>query len=359
MAGRVFVAMSGGVDSSVAALLLKRQGYEVTGITMQIWPQESDTRRACCSLDAVNDACLVAWKLDIPHYVLNFREEFQQKVIDNFYNEYLRGHTPNPCIDCNRFIKFDSLLNKVLAMGADFLATGHYALIKWNPAKQEWALYQAVDKSKDQSYALFRMNQFQLAHTLLPNGEYTKSEIRGLAREAGLPAAEKEESQEICFVPAGKHYAEFIRDYRPFQPRTGRFITSAGEDLGPHEGIHRYTIGQRRGLGLQAGVPLYVLDIDYDTRNILVGPEEELYKQVFYARDIHIISDSEPEFPLEGEVKIRYNALPQKAVVRITDQQLLEIEFQNPQKAITPGQSVVIYQGEQVLGGGTILKFSQ
>lgn len=356
MSGRVFVAMSGGVDSSVAALLLKRQGYQVIGITMQIWPQQEDNSRACCSLDAVNDARRVAWKLDIPHYVFNFRSQFQEQVIEDFYNEYRQGRTPNPCIACNRYIKFESFLNRVIAMGGSAMATGHYARIIWHEDEQEWGLYRASDHNKDQTYALFRMNQYQLARTLLPNGDLSKPEIRELAREANLPVADKEESQDICFVPTGQHYAGFIESYRPFTIQPGRFKTRSGEDLGPHQGIHRYTVGQRRGLGLQAGRPLYVIDIDEKENTVWVGTEAELYQQVLWAEDIHLISDRACPPSFKVEAKIRYNAAPVQATARILENEQLMITFDQPQKAVTPGQSVVLYQGDRVMGGGVITR---
>lgn len=348
--------MSGGVDSSVAAYLLKQEGYEVTGITMQIWPQPENQARACCSLDAVSDARRVAWDLDIQHYVMNFRGEFQSSVIDPFYKSYIEGHTPNPCINCNRFIKFDSFLKKALAMGADYIATGHYARIEKDPDSGEWKLFKGTDHNKDQSYALYSMTQEQLKHTLLPIGIYNKDEIRQIARDAGLLIAEKEESQEICFVPEGETYADFLEKYQSFEPKRGEIRHVSGEVLGEHEGIHRYTIGQRKGLGINYGSPLYINEIDPNNNTIWVGEEDDLYKKTAIAEDFHFISEKNRPDKLYGvTAKVRYSAKPALADAIVEDKRV-KVIFHEGQRAITPGQAIVLYNEDEVLGGGTIIQ---
>ncbi|MGE5405364.1 MAG: tRNA 2-thiouridine(34) synthase MnmA [Candidatus Saccharibacteria bacterium] len=351
---RVFVAMSGGVDSSVVALLLKEQGYDVTGITMQIWPQEEDDSKACCSLSAVNDARRVAWHLDIPHYVMNFRDEFEAKVIRYFCDEYQQGRTPNPCIACNKYIKFDSLLDKALAMGADLIATGHYARVI--PGSDgEYSLVKGLDPGKDQSYVLYNLTQRQLSHTMFPLGEYNKSMTREMAREARLPVADKPESQEICFVPSGK-YSEFVEQYVGQVDRSGEFRSTGGQKISSHGGIHRYTIGQRKGLGVALGHPVYVTGIDPATRTVFLGENEDLFKRVLIARDVNYISGHPFTEPMPVTAKIRYAAPAASAVATSLADGSLKVEFEQAQRAITPGQAVVVYDGDRVLGGGTIVQ---
>ena len=353
MSKKVIVAMSGGVDSSVCALLLKQQGYDVVGITMQIWPAPDDQGRACCSLEAVSDARSVAGRLEIPFYVFNFQEEFKYNVIDYFCREYLCGRTPNPCIVCNRHLKFESLLNKALAMDADYIATGHYARILWDEASGQYNLLTGLDSSKDQSYALYSLNQHQLEHTMFPLGTYTKQEVRQLAEEAGLPVSSKAESQDICFVPDG-NYGDFVDSYSGLEKHTGLFRYSNGEYLGPHKGIHHYTIGQRKGLGLAMGHPVYVTGIDADSNTVWVGENQELFRDRLIAEDVHYISPSPLNSPTELTVKIRYSSQPVPALIITRDNNRAEVKFHSPQRAITPGQAAVFYDGEQVLGGGTI-----
>lgn len=345
--------MSGGVDSSVAALLLKQQGYEVVGLTMQIWSESEHQTGAVCRLEAVRDAAQVARLLDIPHYVVNLRDEFKIKVIDYFCKEYLRGRTPNPCIECNRNLKFESLLNHALNMQADFIATGHYARIIKDESSGLYNLYNGLDNSKDQSYALYTLSQYQLEHILFPLGTYTKQEVRKLAEEARLPVFAKGESQDICFVSAG-HYGDFVDNCPGAETKTGFFRSADGEILGVHKGIHYYTIGQRKGLGLALGHPAYVIGIDPETDTVWIGRNQDLLQSSLLAENVHYTAGITPDKPYQASAKIRYSAPRVPALVTPLQDNRIQIDFYAPQRAITPGQAVVLYEGDRVLGGGTI-----
>ncbi|ADL07893.1 tRNA (5-methylaminomethyl-2-thiouridylate)-methyltransferase [Thermosediminibacter oceani DSM 16646] len=353
---RVVVAMSGGVDSSTCAYLLKKQGYEVIGITMQIWqdPSEDYTYRegGCCSIGAVYDARKVAEKLGIPYYVLNFKEEFNQKVIEYFIEEYLRGRTPNPCIACNRYIKFEALLQKAMEVDAYYLATGHYARIEYDSASGRYLLKKAVDKSKDQSYALYNLTQGQLEHLIMPLGYFTKSQIRDIAKEAGLPVAEKPDSQEICFV--NDDYKEFLKEKASGRIKPGPIVDKNGRILGQHKGIAFYTIGQRRGLGISAGKPLYVIDIDRKRNAVVVGEEKDLLTKEFTADHVNWIAFDVLDDKKRVFAKIRYNFDEKPAQIMPLNSGMVKVVFDEPQKSVTPGQSVVFYDGDVVLGGGII-----
>lgn len=354
---KVVAAMSGGVDSSVAAAILAEEGYDVIGVTMQIWPMASEVEqefsRTCCSLRAVEDARRVAARLGIPHYVLNFRDVFKETVIDNFIEEYRRGRTPNPCIRCNRFVKFDALLAKAQALGADYVATGHYARIVHDESKSRWLLKRGVDRSKDQSYALYSMTQHQLAHTLMPLGNMVKDETRRLAAELGLSVAAKPESQEICFIE-GRNYPAFLEKTAPETARPGPMLDTNGSVIGEHKGIAFYTVGQRRRLGMAAGEPLYVVRIEPARNAIVVGRESDLYAQSLAATDTNFISIGTPAGSIAVTAKIRYNMKDSPALLSPLAEGQIEVRFEKPQRAITPGQAVVLYDGEDVVGGGTI-----
>lgn len=353
---RVLVGMSGGVDSSVTAGLLLEQGYEVIGVTMRIWQCEVEDERtkSCCSLAAVDDARKVAETLGIPFYVLDFRDIFKEKVIDNFVNEYLRGRTPNPCIACNRHLKFGLLLEKARALGAEYIATGHYAKTFFDEKSGRWQLLAGDDQKKDQSYVLYNLTQEQLSHTLFPLGSYTKPEIRQKAKKLGLVVHDKAESQEICFI-TDDNYKRFISERVPAeQIKPGNFITHSGEVLGRHEGLPYYTVGQRKGLGMALGYPAYVLSLDPQSNTVTLGRAEENYASALLAADNNFIAIAGLDKPLEVEAKIRYAASPAPAVIAPAADGRVEVRFDKPQRAITPGQAVVWYQGGAVVGGGVI-----
>ena len=354
---KVVVGMSGGVDSSVAAYLLKEQGYEVIGVTMQIWQDEEqavqEENGGCCGLSAVDDARRVAAALQIPYYVMNFKNEFKEQVIDYFVAEYLHGRTPNPCIACNRYVKWESLLRRSLAIGADYIATGHYAQIEKLP-NGRYALKRSKTLRKDQTYALYNLTQEQLRRTLMPVGAYAKEEIRARAERLALPVAHKPDSQDICFVPDGD-YASYIEETTDIQIPEGNFVTSDGIVLGKHKGITHYTVGQRKGLGLALGYPSYVLEIRPDTNEVVIGTNEESFSDSLKADRLNFMSIEDLTEPKRVFTKIRYNHKGVWAVIEKTGKDEVTCTFEEPQRAVTPGQAVVFYDGEYVLGGGTIL----
>jgi len=355
--GKVMLGMSGGVDSSVAAAILKEEGYEVFGVTMQIWPDIDEGRRqtesGCCSLSAVDDARRVANRLGINYYVLNFKEVFQQKVIDYFTNEYLAGRTPNPCIACNRFIKFEALLAKAVSMGMDYVATGHYARIAYDDASGRYLLRKSVTAEKDQTYVLYTMTQYQLERTLFPIGEYRKEQVRALAREYGLPVASKPDSQEICFVE-DNDYGRFITENTEAEIKPGYFVDREGNILGRHRGIIHYTVGQRKGLGVSFGKPMYVVDIRPEDNTVVLGGADEVFSGGLIASDPNFISMDKLNDEMRVTAKIRYSAKEAPAVIRPLDGNRVEVTFDEPQRAITPGQAVVFYDGDIVVGGAVI-----
>jgi len=356
---KVVVAMSGGVDSSVAAGLLKEQGYEVIGITMNLFqlPEEyclDKDLKSCCGWGAVEDANRVAFKLGIPHSVLNLKDSFENLVVSNFLEEYSRGRTPNPCIRCNQFIKFDVLMEKAKKIGASCIATGHHAQIDQDPRSGHFCLKKGMDKEKDQSYFLHSMTQDQLSHTLFPIGLFTKSEIRKRARKWGLPVAERPESQEICFIP-DNDYVAFLKKRKPEAFNPGPIVNSEGQVLGHHNGIVHFTVGQRRGLGIAAPHPLYVLEINTSKNEIIVGPNDRLYKKDLVADQVNWISGDKIVSQVTAGARIRYKHKEAEALLVPLDSEKIRVEFEKPQRAITPGQAVVFYEGDVVLGGGTIL----
>lgn len=352
---RIAVAMSGGVDSSVAAALLTKQGYDVFGVTMNLWDASEDfSNTSCCSAAGAEDARRVCSRMGISHYVMCFRKEFNEDVVQKFAEEYSIGRTPNPCIECNRHLKFGHFLRKVMALGADAMATGHYAQVRLNKETGRWELLRGLDPGKDQSYALYCLTQEQLAHTVFPLGEIEKTETRELAEEFGLVTAKKPESQEICFVP-DKNYVGFLQKYRPGTQQPGEIVDMQGHVVGHHSGIAGYTIGQRRRIGVTAPTPLYVVDIQPESNRLVVGSNQDLEVKNFLVTNLNWISLGKLDHDLEATIKIRYNMKDVAGVLVPQDNGDVMVQFENPQRAVTPGQAAVFYQGECVLGGGTIV----
>jgi len=364
----IAVAMSGGVDSSTVAAMLRAEGHNVVGLTMQLWNQRrlaghegmpESVQGRCCSLDDVNDARRVAQQIGIPYYVVNHEERFERDVVRPFVEEYLSGRTPIPCSLCNNHLKFDQLLIVAQQIGADRVATGHYARVTYDDARARWLLKRPADHSKDQTYFLFGLTQDQLSRTLFPLGDMTKPQVRELAAKCGLAIAEKPDSQEICFVPGGD-YKRFIDAYLAEQgeslPDTaGDLVTTSGEVIGEHNGIHNFTVGQRKGLGVATGSPLYVIQISGANKQVIVGGDENLYSRTLRTKRVNLISVADLSEPMRVAVKIRHRHEPAPALIeRAGDEEIL-VTFDEPQRAVTPGQAAVFYDGDVVVGGGWIV----
>jgi len=350
---KVVVAMSGGVDSSVAAALLKEQGYDVTGMMLRLWsePGKEESNR-CCTPDAMAQARRVAAKLDIPFYVIDAKDVFRETVVEYFLEGYARGETPNPCLICNRKIRWTFLLDHALALGAEFMATGHYARVQRSEDGHQ--LLRAVDRSKDQSYVLHVLGQEKLNHALFPVGDYTKPEIRQIAEKHGLPTASRKDSQDLCFL-AGEDYRNFLQRNAAEMLKPGEIVTRQGLFVGAHNGLANYTIGQRKGLGLASAVPLYVLGKDAAKNTVIVGTQEQLGSRELIARDVNWLSGEQPREPFRAEVKIRYTAKEAEAWVKPMEENQFQVTFDAPQRDITAGQAAVFYQNDLVIGGGIIL----
>jgi tRNA-specific 2-thiouridylase len=367
---KIAVAMSGGVDSSAAAAILKEQGHELVGFTMQLWNQRRGISvdengeplpSRCCSLDDVYDARRVAEELGFPFYVLNLEKEFERDVVQPFVTSYLNGETPIPCVACNSRLKFASLDKLALSLGCEKVATGHYARVEFDESNNRYRLLRGKDPQKDQSYFLWELTQDQLSRAMFPLGEMSKPDAREAARRSDLAVAEKKESQEICFVPDGD-YAGFIDRYLEAEQQTdrlpgaGEIVTTGSEVIGAHTGIHRYTIGQRRGIGVANARPLYVLNVDSETNRIVVGYEEELASEGFTAAGVNWIAFDNPSEPVQAEVRVRYRHLPASATITPLAGNRVRVNFAEPQRAITPGQATVFYRSDEVVGGGWIVK---
>ena len=355
---KVVIGMSGGVDSSVAAWILKEQGYDVIGVTMQIWQDEEEIVQeengGCCGLSAVDDARRVAWQLDIPYYVMNFKKEFKANVMDYFVDEYLHGRTPNPCIACNRYVKWESLLKRSLEIGADYIATGHYARVEQLP-NGRYTLRKSATAAKDQTYALYNLTQDQLSRTLMPVGAYTKDEIRQMAEKLDLQVAHKADSMEICFIP-DHDYAKFIEENTDAKLVKGNFVDKEGNILGVHEGITHYTVGQRKGLNLAMGRPVFVVEIRPETNEVVIGDADDVFTD-------HLVCDRVNWMSIDGlhggemqvMAKIRYSHKGAPCMIHELEDGRVECHFLEKVRAVTPGQAVVFYDGDYVVGGGTIL----
>jgi len=354
--GRALIAMSGGVDSTVAALLSVEAGLDCLACTMKLFSNEDigeSSAKACCTLADAADARAAADRLGIPFYVFNFAAQFKEQVIDRFVRAYQNGETPNPCIDCNRHMKFERLLARAGGLGIEYMVTGHYARIEFDGGSGRYILKKGVDLSKDQSYVLYAMTQEQLKHTLFPLGDLHKRQVREIAAERGFANARKRDSQDLCFVRKGG-YADFIRRYTGAEPPKGRYIAPDGSDLGEHKGIIHYTIGQRKGLNMPGPAPRYVCGIRACDNSVVLGPLDALYAKTLIAKDINMLAVEKIDAPLKVGARIRYNSPEQPAVARQLDSDTLRVEFDSPQKAITKGQAVVLYDGDVVIGGGTV-----
>jgi len=357
MKKKVMVAMSGGVDSSVAAVLLREQGYDICGATLKLFSNEdvytSCRTRTCCSLEDVEDARSVCYKLGIEHFVFNFKESFQDEVIKKFAKSYEEGGTPNPCIDCNRYIKFSKLIQRAILMEKDYIATGHYARIEFDSISGRYLLKKAVDLSKDQSYVLYVLNQHDLSRTLLPLGGMLKTEVRKIADERDLINARKPDSQDICFVKDGD-YAGFLENMMGVESKKGKFVDIDGNVIGEHRGIIHYTVGQRKGLGMALGKPAYVVNKNKEFNTVTIGGEEDLYSKKLRASDLNMIAVEKLTAPMKATVKTRYSQKETSAYLHPEGEDII-VEFNERQRAVTPGQAVVFYDGDIVIGGGTII----
>jgi tRNA-specific 2-thiouridylase len=352
---RVVVAMSGGVDSSVAAALLVEQGYEVIGMMMRLWSEETaagNTHNRCCTPDQMNDARRIAYKLGIPFYVLDTKDVFRATIVQFFIEQHRQGVTPNPCIECNRHIRFSFLQQNALALDAEYLATGHYARVA-RAADGRYVLRKGLDHHKDQSYVLSVLGQEQLAHALFPVGDYAKLEVRRIAERFGLPTASKKDSQDLCFI-GDNNYRRFLTDYAPDVMRPGAMLRADGSEVGQHNGLVNFTIGQRKGLGINSMEPMYVIGINAEQNTVIVGTAEELGRSSLVAKRVNWVAGSPPDKGFRAEVKIRYKAAPVPAWVEALPEARMRVTFDAPLRDITPGQGAVVYEGDEVLGGGII-----